>query len=170
MKMKNRVRKKAQAWYLDYVLGLIIFGMGIFVFFQYMPNFDHPDIANTMLDADIISDTLISEGIPKNWTPSSFIQLGITTDFTLDEKKLEQLDSMAYDDVLASLPVGSDFYFEFVDKKIELSTYNFTSYGKPGANSTNIRDLFEPEQMVTLQRMIAYGGEIIKMNLYVWSE
>ena len=163
------MKKKAQSWYIDYIVGFIIFVLGMLIFLQYSPNIIKSDLNEKILDSEILSDILISEGVPNDWNSTNYFQIGLTNNYVLDLSKLKELKKLDYYELKSSLPINSDFYFQF-NTNILLEEGEFVSYGKPGANKNNIKELFNPNQIISVERFIAHDGEIIKLELLVWSK
>jgi len=74
--------RKAQHWYPDLILGLFIFSVAVLVFFQYMNNTSNNEeqvLDNIIIDGKIISNMLLQQGHPVNWTQNNVERIGIST-------------------------------------------------------------------------------------------
>jgi hypothetical protein len=167
--------KRAQSWYIDFILGALIFTGAFFLMLKYMPSSNN-SLFDATLDAEILSDVMISEGLPKNWTEdtNNIIKLGLTTGGKIDGDKWSNLSSLNYKKAKDLIPVSADFliYLTYVNgTKIQVNNGPIF-IGKDGMNESvtdeNIVELFDPDSIVSLDRYVAYEGKIVIMNVIVW--
>jgi hypothetical protein len=124
----------------------------------------------TILDAEILSDVIMSEGTPSSWGPLNVTKIGLMNEGKLDGQKWAYLCSMNYSKITSLLPIGSDFIIYLQKKNVTFSIGGYKYAGKSGTNETNIRSLYDPDDIIFVNRLVAYNGSIIQMNILVWSE
>jgi hypothetical protein len=147
-----------------------MFFVSLFVFYQYYSNttsIDIGDVQNVRIEAQAISNFLMSEGHPENWNSTNVQRIGIVDqNFRLNESKLNELALLEYSTTRGILDTKYDYYFYFLEKNGEIA--NITAYGKPGINSTNLEEIEDPKKVVSLSRFVFYNRKIIRMVLNVW--
>jgi hypothetical protein len=152
-------KKKAQVWYLDFMVGLIIFTIMVIVYYQYSGNFSaeaDSEWEEMMVDSKSISSSLMSEGIPSNWTGQNVTSLGITDgNYRINSTKLSQFGNMSYVDAKTKFRTRFDFYFFLEDA-------NGTKYNEVGLNSTSSKFL------VTTTRFVIFNSSIKRAVLHLW--
>ncbi|MGM5485252.1 MAG: hypothetical protein ACQEP1_05270 [Nanobdellota archaeon] len=146
--------KRAQSWYIDYTLSLALFIIAVLLFLYYMPE---GNTDNTPADSGILSDTLMTEGIPEDWNTTNLTTPGLITDNKLDRNKLDMLRDLGYNESRAYLPISSDYLIYFEN-------------GLEGLGKINRSELssLEADNIVHVRRMVPYQGRIIKMHVVVW--
>jgi hypothetical protein len=148
-----------------------MFFIALFVFYQYYSNttsMDVGDIDNVRIEAQAISNFLMTEGYPENWNSTNIQRIGIVDqNYKLNETKLAELTSMDYKTTKDLLNTKYDYYIYFLKNNGELA--NISSYGKPGINSTNLQEIENPKKVVSLSRFVFYNRKINRMVLNVWA-
>lgn len=116
--------KKAQAWYLDFIIAVIIFSIAILIYFVYLPNLYNQelnDLDNIYLDGQFIVSSLMTSGLPENWTTSDVIKIGIVDNSSeLNEDLVSEFSSLVisdYDRARNLLGIRSDFVVFFLNNK-----------------------------------------------------
>lgn len=167
------MRKKSQVLYQDFIVAIVIFTVAILFYYKYAPTFqaDEGAIDELLVNANIISNSLISAGYPLNWT-NDVERIGITDGKNrINETKLLQFANMSYKD--AKFLFGSlyDYLVFFEDKNSSLLVINnITGIGKENINSTNIFDVEKPKKLVKTRRLVIYDSDIYNMVVYVWEK
>jgi hypothetical protein len=162
--------KKAQAWGIDISVGIIIFILGILVFFIYTLN--GAGEANENLDelnknGNYMMNTILSEGFPINWSISNVVKIGILTDDRIDQEKMDKFYNISRDNysyLLSLFDTRYNYYF-FFDNMTIYGT-NKEGFGKQGINSTNINS----ENLVKITRHTVYSNKPKTVYLYIWEE
>lgn len=172
-------KKKAQVWYMDMVLGLTIFTLISILAFKYISERQSlEDTNNAPAEAQRISEFLMSEGIPQNWTAEDVRAIGIIS--SGNEINLTKLGYLAnltasdYYNVKSVFGIKSDFiiYFENLDGAL----INVT--GQPYIGMENFTDeiveLSDAGHVSVITRYIVYRhdsiAEIISMKVETWQE
>lgn len=94
-----RIEKGGQIWGFDILTGIVLFLVGIIVFFVYslnQPSEAQDNFEFLFYDGKIIADNLMSSGYPLDWNSSNVITLGISSEDKINETKLERLYEMIY--------------------------------------------------------------------------
>lgn len=161
---------KGQTWTVDFMIGTVMFFIALFVFYQYYSNtisIDLGEVKTLRMDAEGISNSLMSEGYPPNWNiltdDDDILQLGIVDDgFLLNDTRLARLKTLDYKDTRKLLNTKYDYYFYFLDKDKVIKE----GYG--GIASPSDIETQNPKKIVTLSRFVFYDRNIYRMVLYVW--
>ncbi|MBN2112077.1 hypothetical protein JW707_03175 [Candidatus Woesearchaeota archaeon] len=152
-------KKKAQVWYLDFMVGLIIFTIMVVVYYQYSGNFsgeDESDWEEMMVDSNSISSSLMSAGLPSNWTEGNVTLLGITDGkYRINETKLWQFENMSYADAKNLFRTRFDFYFFLEDA-------NGTKHHEAGLSPNSSKFL------VATTRFVIYNSSINRAVIHLW--
>ena len=113
---------RAQVWYSDFIIAIVIFGLVIALVYKFMPNVRDQDLDSIEAaynDAKDISGTLLTEGYPEYWNEEDVISIGITkADHALDKRKADMLGNLSeldYYKAKARLGIRSDFLIYFED-------------------------------------------------------
>jgi len=118
------MNRRAQIWTLDLFIALIIFLGGIIFFFQFVvstPVSQTDSLDTLQLNADLLSNYILSQGQPHNWTAQTVTRVGLLQgDQRINETLLVQAAGINYTVLKTLLGVNRDFfvYFEDEDGKI----------------------------------------------------
>lgn len=154
-------KKKAQIWYLDFMVGLIIFTIMVVVYYQFSSNFSEEfesDWEEMMVDSKSISSSLMSSGVPSNWTEDNITLLGITDGkYRINDTKLEQFGNMSYIEAKNKFRTRFDFYFFLEDEE-------GIKYHEVGLNSTDSKFL------VATTRFVIHNSSIKRAVIHLWRD
>lgn len=148
-KMGRFTLTKAQAFTMDFFIALVIFAFIISFFIIFQPKTSGFDFLQK--EADSLSETLLSEGIPRNWTIENVIVPGIAKNNRIDNNKLNLIMSINYNELKNLLSLKNDFYVEF-----ESSNYSF---GRKPVNAKNLASISRVvilESNLTIMRVEVY--------------
>ncbi len=156
--------KKAQIWYTDFIIGVIIFATALVIYFEYTNAIDvtgNNILDELITDAKSISSCLLSEGSPSNWTTESVQRIGLTNgDYRINQTKLESFAEINYNSSRQILGTTYDYYFYLEEKdgtQIEIS-------GEEGIGYPNS----DADQLIQMTRFVVYNSSITKMVVEVW--
>ena len=160
--------KKSQAWGIDLMIASFIFIIGITSFYLYALNsYEKPEetLKNLQYDGKIISDIILSEGYPKNWTESNVVSIGVLSDGKINSTKLQQFYDLTLADYSKTkLLFNTKYdYFFFFDENMNLSSA-VSGIGKP---STDINNL-PAQDLIKITRFIIYQDKPTTAYLYIW--
>jgi len=172
--------KKSQMWYMDFIIGLTIFTMILILSFRYMGDdyiIQTRDKQSLVHTSKLFSESLMSEGIPQNWTEATVTNPGILSNNKLNLTKLELLNNITlnnYDYIRSLFELKSEFLFYFTDTNDNIiNLTNYTYYGKQGYTKTDIFNL-DVEERIQVKRYLVNSynniSEIISMEIVMWEE
>lgn len=168
----KRHRKKGQVWALDVIISISIFILAIFLFFEHKPNVYDGErrlLDDVSFEANFLSQSFMSEGIPDNWNSTKVSSIGLIEDsYLLNDSKIRSLYSIDYDTARHILGTDHHFYLYFLTPDNMTLRFNASSgYGKPGINTST----FAAQDIATyvnVKRLVFYNQTIVQMMLYVW--
>lgn len=174
-----KIKIKSQIFYLDFLLGLSIF-LIIFLIAINLTLKEKNNDSIILREAEKLSNYLLSEGIPKNWSNETLyneevIFLGILSNESLDINKLNNfilLCDQNYSYVKNSFSLKSDFYLFFEDTNSNI--INLSSFDSSFNFSSNYLCKYkeDKENFITFIRYVIYRhdniAEILKMNVVVY--
>lgn len=172
------MKKNSQIWYIDFVLALTLFIITLLISLRYITNnymISVKDTSPLLVEADKVSQSLLTAGIPDNWTAEYVTSIGIAPENILNLSKAEAFYNLSindYEHTKFLLGIKSDFMVYFVDKNetiINLTNSSFIT--KANYSIQNITGL-DPGELVTLNRYIVYRhddiSEIANMRIILW--
>lgn len=153
------MHKKAQSWYIDYVISFLIFLAGLILALHFLPNASGNDYERLMLESEILSDSVMSEGIPSEWNETDVSVPGIISSNSLDDEKLKSLYRLDYNRTRELLSLSGD-YLIYIEKDGVVQNITGTAhFGRfPKDN----------EHMLHKRRILPYNGSLMVLNLVVW--
>ena len=156
--------KKAQVWYVDFMVGLMVFIVVVVIYFEYVNNLSEREeniIDDLIINAKTIASSLVAEGYPADWNTSNVISIGLTNNNQrLNMTKVNRYISMDYIESKSKLKTPYNYYFFLKYKngsKIPLN--GSEGYGFENTN---------PERLVQITRLVIHESDIIKMVIHVW--
>lgn len=170
--MIKKINSKGQIWGLDIMAGSALFLIGIVIFLVYSlnqsPSYDTIDLLS--YDGKIITENLLSEGYPNDWSSNNVVTIGLTTSGKINQTKLEELYQMIYVEnnytrTKNLFATNYDYYF-YLDIPMTTSGGSIEGMGKPGvtASSINAKDLTK------ITRYTVYENITTPLYLYIWQE
>ena len=156
--------KKAQVWYIDFMIGILIFVIVIFIYYEYANNFNQNpgDITSDfVMEAKAISSSLITQGSPVNWNQSNVIIIGLTDgNQRLIQEKLDMFADMGYGSTKTKFRTPYDYYFYLED--VDGSIIQINGEDGIGLNAT------DPKNLISITRIVIYNSKLISMVVQVW--
>ena len=164
---------KAQVFSLDLIIGIIIFGSAILIYYKTTTNLSDQDEAlldDLLIDAKTISSSLMSQGYPYNWSKDDVVRIGISNDNRINETKLEQFSMISYKESRKLFGTVYNYYIFFRDRNNNILRFNesLEGIGKADVNSTNIQIVENPKKLVKITRLVIKDLDIAKMVIYLW--
>jgi len=157
---------KGQVWSLDLFIGIIIF-IGTFLFFYKFGiaklSIEHSGSTDLITDAKLLSNYLVDEGYPFNWSVDNVSLIGITDrNMKLDEAKLKNFSLINYSDTKDIFSFSNDYYVFFQDRYDNNLTINgVSSVGKDYTTE-------DIDNIIRVTRFLNYDSDMIRMVVYVW--
>jgi len=158
-------QKKAQAWGFDLMVAIIIFSVGIIIFFIYslnQPSQAKENLEKLSYDGKLITNSLLSEGHPDNWIEDDVISIGILNNNKINETKLERFYDFAqnnYSQTKRTFNTIYDYYF-FLDEDMDINGV-VEGIGLVPNN---------PKNLIKITRYVIYKDEPMTAYIYVFEE
>ncbi|MBW2990348.1 hypothetical protein KY348_01445 [Candidatus Woesearchaeota archaeon] len=184
---RKRRNKKSQVWVSDYTLSMLLFVLAVILSVKIVINsFSTNTVFDDLkMDASKMSEILLSEGYPVDWTNETVIRPGLLTAERLNESKVVEAMNMTYTRLKPTLQTRYEFLVIFEDSRQAMIEFdNLCVIGSPDVNINKtvagpITDchnpLFDPDDydnLVKLTRLVVHESgseaEIIKMVVYAW--
>lgn len=153
-----------QVWYVDFLIGGLIFIIALAVYFSYVNNLstgNDDTLMEISVDARRISESLLSSGYPDPWNATDVERLGLTNNnYRLDSAKLGNFSEMSAEEIRAASGTRFNVYVQLVGESGDIISINgLDGVGAPPVNSTD---------QIRVTRLVIYNSEIIKMVLDIW--
>ncbi|HII72330.1 TPA: hypothetical protein HA265_06260 [Candidatus Woesearchaeota archaeon] len=159
--------RKAQVWYTDFMIGILIFALVTVAYFYYV---EHNDTTDNNLDnylmteAKSISNYLVTEGYPTDWTPTNVSTIGLTDgNHRVQDAKLADFNSWTYDQRKSNMHTTKEHYFYL--EYLNGTRFNELCSDMPGCNEWNTSD-----HLVQNTRLLIYNSKIVRMKLYMYQK
>jgi len=155
--------RRGQAWYVDFMIGLIIFMSVLVSYYAFQESFIDPNgFTNDMIsDAKQIASSLISEGYPSDWNSTNVERIGITDGSTrIDPDKLLAFSQLDYNTSRGIFRTSYEYQVVLKEGGAFITMPNNRTY--IGSNSTNASALFK------VIRMPLYNNVLTQLEVYVW--
>ncbi len=167
------VSKKSQIWYADLLIGIVIFSVALVIYFKTDLNLYQGNgkiYQDLMMEAKIITNSLISPGYPFNWTPGTVTRLGFVDNARVNYTKLNYLMGMNYNHTKSLLRTKYDYYFYFEQYGRPALINGSDGYGYPGVNRTNLDTLLNPKYVLKLTRIVILNHNPARMQFLIWKK
>ena len=160
---KSTKGKKAQVWYTDFIVSVLIFTIAMTIYFEYVNNLskeEESQLDEMLTGAKTMSNNLMSEGYPTNWNQSDVDIIGIVEDTKVDQEKIEQFYNMSHDTAKFKFGISNNYYFYLQDRDGQKIQVDGKEYA--GKEPTN------PSKLVKLDRVTIYNNSIVKAVVQIW--
>ena len=158
--------KKGQVWYTDFMLGILIFVVVIFIYYEYAHSVTQDPgsiISELVMDAKTISSSLVTKGSPENWNKTNVEIIGLTDgEQRLVQEKLDMFANMTYGYAKTKLRTPYDFYFYIED----LNGTKISVGGKEGVG----KNITDSDNIVSMTRVAIYDSRLINMVVQIWED
>jgi len=152
--------KRGQAWGFDVIIGFVIFTAVIVIFYLYVlnaPGQSQEEVESLQYEGGLVTNSLLSEGFPKNWTTTDVQIIGILeSDKKINETKLanfETLTTTQYQQTKTLFNIKNEYYVEFSEPSI-------SAIGLAPINQENL---------VRIERLTIYQNKPITMTVQIWN-
>ncbi|MEK6984682.1 MAG: hypothetical protein AABX33_08975 [Nanoarchaeota archaeon] len=138
---------KAQAWYMDFIIGLMLFTVTVAVYFGYIHNFQKhgkSELDTMLSDAKAISSSLTLGGYPNNWDNSTVVRIGIADEQEVNATKLKFFKQLNYSKTKNRFATIYDYFMFFQNKRGEvINIHGVCGVGHPLINTSfNIKSAY----------------------------
>ncbi|MFW5746271.1 MAG: hypothetical protein ACOCWQ_01835 [Nanoarchaeota archaeon] len=155
--------KAGQIWYLDFFAAIIVFIVLSGIFAQYIMQDmgGQESIPRLTSEAARVSEALMGEGYPHNWTAATVNQIGITGgDWRVNQTKIEQMYSLSAREFRMGLGTSENVYVEM---------YNGTDLVPfSGKNYAGDKPSTQADTQGAIVRHLIYHGDIVQLQVIAW--
>jgi hypothetical protein len=188
LESKHKLGSRGQVWTMDFLVGIMLFILALIIAAPMMLNlYPSQDYSNVYRDAIYLSDNLLSEGYPSNWTVNDVVLPGIAPNNRLDPQKLFELNSLEYARLKTVFHIDSDFIVFIKNTTSDNNIINITAsyngnnvsqciFGYNVSISSNstvsctpLLNTLSYENLVRVDRIIIYNSKVVTMTLYAWN-
>jgi len=135
----NNPCKKAQAWYIDFSVSLMIFVLTLVFYYGYINNYEGNDNSKTeelLSEARSVTSSLMLPGYPIAWSNETVIRIGLSDESRLNATKLRSFNKLNYSKSKSLLGTKHDFFVFFEDENEQaLNIMGICGTGHPAATS-----------------------------------
>jgi len=132
--------RKSQMWFMDFVIGMMIFLVMLISYYTYTTNISKEDTAaldDLLSDAETVSLSLTSTGYPSGWTSSNVVRIGFTDNYNrIDNAKFTEFNEINYNKSKKLLGTIYDYFLYFVNESGDVQ--NVEGYCGTGLGEVNI--------------------------------
>ncbi|MBI1935007.1 hypothetical protein HYS31_01065 [Candidatus Woesearchaeota archaeon] len=141
------ISTKAQAWYMDFAIAMLLFLFTLAFYFNYTNNIQNEEqsaLSTSLKDAKSISSSLALGGYPQNWDNTSVIRIGIADDTRVNSTKLQNFKKMSYKSSKKLFGTIFEYFVFFLNDKGEVININgICGIGSSLVNATyNIKSAY----------------------------
>ncbi|MEK6949081.1 MAG: hypothetical protein AABX34_02590, partial [Nanoarchaeota archaeon] len=115
----KEINKNAQMWFMDFVIGIIIFSLVLITYYTYTTNISKQDavVLNDIIsDSKSVSSSLMLAGFPENWDNETVQRIGLTgNNQNTNGTKLRYLSGISYKEAKKLLGTIYDFFLFLED-------------------------------------------------------
>ena len=158
------MKKRAQAWYVDFMVGLLIFLLAIGAYYIYQGSLSEEvdyTLNDMVAESKGISISLMSPGFPADWTPADVEKIGITDGTTrVDYDKLGYFSQLDYNLTRSLFGTSYEYVVYFFDgNETIIMPINQTYIGKLPTNHRNL---------VKITRTVIYNSTVAQLEVRLW--
>jgi len=152
---------KAQIFSADFLVACTIFLLALTIIFVYwgyaILQIEETRLTNDMIDkVNLASQVWFREGTPKDWDSSNVVELGLLSDHSFNQTKMNLLNTMGYGKVLTLVGVESYYLYYRVFNETNSTLFEFGSYPS------------NPKNVVRAKRIGILNETIALVEVMVW--
>jgi len=183
--ISRKNNKKSQVWTIEFIISFLLFISVVLMSVKLISGIYSNDALRTLQrESEFVSQYLLSEGYPSDWSNATLIRLGLTTNKSLDAAKLQNLYSLDYLKARDSLGIRSNYFIYFSNSSGNIPLfyiinnsiseadgcgYGYTGVIKQYSNQCEINiSQLKYSDMAKIKRITTFNGSIIQMNLLIW--
>ena len=164
---------RGQANYIDFVVALGLFIIILFIFISF--NQSQKDELRIADEALMISDSLLSDGIPPNWTETDNYRPGLLENGSFSAQRWESLHAL-----MGSSPEDTKYKYTLLsDFMVRIGNYTqgaFTPVEINGISYITTNDSISPSdfdmhdfrRIDRVERAFPYNGTILILEVIAW--
>jgi hypothetical protein len=163
MKIRSR---KAQAWGFDLIAGLMIFVLGVVLFYFYAVNNSSGNEQKSLFmkeEAKLVAEILLTGGSPVNWNVTNVERIGFYDNGKINQTKLNNfynLTNADYSRARALFNINDDFYVFFSSN---------VSVGGQVVSFIGDNQTQNAKNVVKVTRAVVYDNRVVGMEVNVWN-
>jgi hypothetical protein len=135
------INKNGQMWFMDFIIGIIIFSLTLVTYYTYTINLSNQD---TVVMDDLISDSksvtasLMSSGFPQDWDSNNVIRVGITgNNNKINNTRFSEFVQIDYNTTKKLFGTIYDYFLYFTNESGDVQNIEgFCGTGKGEVNIT----------------------------------
>ncbi|MFT4311751.1 MAG: hypothetical protein ACMXYF_00810 [Candidatus Woesearchaeota archaeon] len=157
MKAKN----KGQIWHIDFLLALVVVSVVLFAVFQFSGVFatTTPYSKAMISEAYFLSEQLLQQGQPADWTDGTIEKIGLLSNKTLDEQKIQAFYEFDQSQLDAYLPSSYSYWIRFVENDVPVEFNGISFVGEQPINATT---------QFSVTRLAFLDAHVIQLQVIVW--
>jgi hypothetical protein len=165
------MNRKGQVWTTDFLIGLGLFIIIIFVVLKVLMGMNITDEKpKTYDDAVHLSSQLLTQGYPKNWTNNTVIMPGIAKDNRINITKLDEYSKIPYEQTKLLYHISSEYIFFFTNGTHVLNITKCIQ-GYPVAVDAECNPLLDSvsySDLSKIDRIVLLNETTMRMTIYAW--
>jgi hypothetical protein len=140
--------KKAQMWITDFIIATLIFTFVLITYYTYTSNLSRADVIlvdDLIADSESVSSSLLSEGLPKDWSSGNVQKIGLTNNNQrLNRTKLLSFEDLSYNETKKIFGTIYDYLVFFGGDNLTASNVEgICGIGSPSLNvSYDVRSAY----------------------------
>ncbi|MBI2651613.1 hypothetical protein HYX01_04025 [Candidatus Woesearchaeota archaeon] len=138
-KRTSKIKKRAQVWFTDFIIGMLIFSFMLISYYTYTTNISKQDsllLEELISDAESISSSLLLAGFPVDWSNETVMSIGITNNnYKINATKLSDFAALPYNRTKKLFGAIYDYTIFFTDESgASINVEGFCGIGSSKAN------------------------------------
>lgn len=152
---------KGQIFSVDFLMACTIFLIALTIIFLYWGyatlQIEETRVINNMIDkANLASEIWFREGTPEYWDSLNIIGIGLQSDHSFNQTKMNMLNSMGYGKASTLIGVGGYYLYYRVFNETDSTLFEFGSYPS------------DSENVMRVKRVGILNGSIAFVEVIVW--
>lgn len=135
-------------WFMDFVIGTLIFSFMLIAYYTYTANISKQDsltARDLLLDGESVSSSLLLGGFPDNWNNNTVQSIGVTnSNQRLNSTKFLNFEGLPYNKTKKLFGTVYDYFIFFTDENANITPVEgICGVGHLGVNATyNIKSAY----------------------------
>jgi hypothetical protein len=159
-------------WGMDFIIGLFLFILVLLITVKLTldiyPSQSHTD---TYRDAVHLSDDLLTQGYPLNWTSTDVLVPGIAFNNRINTSKLSEFSQLDYYRAKTLMHVSSNFIF-FISNSTSIINTTRCIYGYPvnmTSGCTPVLTGLGYNDLSKVERIVLFNSKVVTLTVYAWN-
>ena len=163
--IKRMITKAGQAWGIDLMIAAAVVMAGMTLIYLY--SYQLASRGERQLDtmnavSERLASTLLSAGAPENWNRDTVTSIGILTDSTINQTKLEEWHALTLADYNATKRIFRTNYEYFVNftQPIIIDSNQVQGIGRAPTETKNL---------IKISRFSVYRNNPVTIKILIWN-